>query len=291
MSQRNWCFTLNNYTFEEQLRIEDIDCRYLTYGIEEGENGTPHLQGYIEFGKVIRFNSVKKLIGERAHIEKRRGTREQARDYCHKDGEYFEKGNWDMGGQGTRNDLDTVRQLALEEGMRTVTASCNAQQIRVAEKFLTYNEEPRDWKPEVHWIYGPTGTGKTKLAMELTNPDDRYEKKNGSKWWNGYDNHEDVIIDDFRDSWWALTDMLSILDRYGHRVECKGGERQLRARKIIVTSAKAPEDCYKGVGEDIQQLLRRIDSVTKLGNEVEGVILEPLDKETDTIGDLVFLDI
>ena len=80
--------------------------------------------------------------------------------------------------------------------------------------------------------------------------------------------------------------MLSILDRYSHRIECKGGERQLRARKIIVTSAKAPEECYKNCGEDIKQLLRRIDTVTKLCNKDEGVILEPLVTKNQPIGQI-----
>lgn len=275
MSARNWTYTLNNYSVDEQLSIEAIECRYNIFGLEIGENGTPHLQGYIEFGKVMRFNAVKKLM-PRAHIEQRRGTREQARTYCMKDGEYIESGDWEAGGQGRRTDLDNMRNLALTDGMRAVTAIGNAQQIKVAEKFLTYNEEPRDWETEVIWLYGSTGTGKSKDAHEMCG-EDTYRKANGSKWWNGYDGHENVIIDDFRDSWWSLTDMLSILDRYEHRVECKGGERQLRARKIVITSARAPEECYKGCGEDIQQLLRRIHTVTRYGNEVEGVILEPLE--------------
>lgn len=275
MSARSWCLTINNPTFEEELFVqEEVECRYIISGDEKGEQGTNHLQIYIEFGKVMRFAAVKKLF-PRAHIEQRRGTREEARNYCMKEGAYIERGDWNAGGQGTRTDLDKIRTLAIEEGMRAVTAIGNAQQIKVAEKFLTYNEEPRDWKPTVEWIYGPTGTGKSKLAHEKLT-EDCYRKANGTKWWNGYDNHENVIIDDFRDSWWSLTEMLSLLDRYEHRIECKGGERQFRPKHIIVTSAKAPEDCYKGTGEDIQQLLRRIDTVTKLGNEVEEVILELL---------------
>lgn len=273
MSARAWCYTINNYTLQEQLDVDSIECRYNIFGLEKGKEGTKHIQGYIEFSKVVRFSAIKKLL-PRAHIEMRKGTRDQARDYCKKEGKFTEHGDWNAGGQGRRTDLDSIRELALTDGMRAVTAIGNAQQIKVAEKFLTYNEEGRDWKPEVEWIWGPTGTGKSKLAHEKLG-EDTYRKSTGSKWWNGYDNHSNVIIDDFRDSWMPLTEMLSLLDRYEHRVECKGGERQFRPKKIIVTSAKRPEDCYKGCGEDIQQLIRRIDTVTELSNDVKGVILEP----------------
>lgn len=50
----NWCFTLNNYT-DEDIKIlnSSIDPRIKAWVFQEetGENGTPHLQGYMNFGK------------------------------------------------------------------------------------------------------------------------------------------------------------------------------------------------------------------------------------------------
>lgn len=141
-SIRNFCFTLNNYTEEEVQKIENINCQYMIFGKEVGEEGTPHLQGYCELFKKTRFNTIKKFI-PRAHIEQRYGTQEEAILYCMKsDKEPFIKGEPKK--QGERNDLDLVRRIALEDGMRTVTSKFNNQQIAVASKFLTYNEEPRD---------------------------------------------------------------------------------------------------------------------------------------------------
>lgn len=271
---RNFCFTLNNYTQEEEDDIKKIHHEYIIYGKEIGEEGTPHLQGYIELTKKMRFSSVKKLM-PRAHIEARRGTQQQAIDYCKKEGNFIELGI--CKNQGHRTDLDTVRRTALEGGMREVTAIANLQGIQVAQKFLTYNEPARDWKPEVKWFWGTTGTGKSKTAREELG-EDIYTKNDGTKWWDGYDGHEDVIIDDFRPSWWNITEMLSLLDRYEKRVEVKGGWRQLRARRIIITSALAPNACYTNTGEAIQQLLRRIDEVRQFVPnvpEVARVILEP----------------
>ena len=38
---RNFCFTLNNYTEEEENILITADCKYLVMGKEVGESGTP----------------------------------------------------------------------------------------------------------------------------------------------------------------------------------------------------------------------------------------------------------
>lgn len=262
MAVRNWCFTINNWKNDDIEAINSwSDASYVVYGKEVGENNTPHLQGYVELTKKCRLSYMKKLHNT-AHWEPRMGTQSEAINYCIKDNDYVEIGTKKKAGE--RTDLDRVRTMALEDGMRMVTAKGNSQQIRIAEKFLTYNEEPRDWKPEVIWIWGPTGTGKSRLARERCNLSDLYTKNDGTKWWEGYDGHEDVIIDDFRDSWWSITEMLSLLDRYEKRVEYKGGLRQFKPKKIIVTSAMEPSACYRNTGERIDQLMRRIDEIINL---------------------------
>ena len=265
MQCRNWCFTVNNWTEEDIAGLQASGYTYMIYGREVGKNGTPHLQGYIEFGIGKRLTTMKNING-RAHWEPRKGTQEQAVKYCKKDNDFEEFG--EMKTQGLRKDLDAVRQNALESGMRMVTSYYNAQQIRVAQIFLSFNEEPRDWVPEVIWLWGPTGTGKSKLARELLDGD-VYVKNTGNKWWNGYDGHEEVIIDDFRDDWWTLVYMLGLLDRYSFEVECKGGGRQFRARRIVVTSARSPQQCWVGSGEQIGQLIRRITRVQEVSDVTE----------------------
>jgi len=262
MSFKNWVFTLNNYTKEdiETLQQKDSEWDFIIFGKEIGEEGTPHLQGYIELKRRLTLKSIKKKIHDRMHLEPRRGSQAQAIEYCKKDGVFVELGK--PVEQGARKDLDLCRRMAMESGMRGVSAIGSFQQIRVAEKFLTYNEEIRDFKPEVTWIWGESGAGKSKLARELCDSDDVYTKNDSSKWFEGYDGHEYLILDDFRDSWMTITDFLSLIDRYERRLEFKGGYRQLVAKKIVITSIKAPEEMYlHAAGEPKEQILRRIDTI------------------------------
>lgn len=92
MTARNWCFTLNNYTEDELEHIRENwklpDVSYYIAGHEVGEeDGTPHLQGYVELGgNSRRLPGAKSVLGiARIHLERRMGTREQAINYTIKE--------------------------------------------------------------------------------------------------------------------------------------------------------------------------------------------------------------
>lgn len=84
---RNWCFTINNFNDVDVEALHALashpDVRYICIGDEVGDEGTKHLQGYIEMRGPSRFNAMKeKLGGSRVHLEARRGTAKQAAEYC-----------------------------------------------------------------------------------------------------------------------------------------------------------------------------------------------------------------
>lgn len=85
---RNACFTINNPKMHENQpdqRQEPSLCpekmRYLGYALERGTSGTIHWQGYVELRSQVSLSSLKVLLGNSAHIEARKGTAQQARDY------------------------------------------------------------------------------------------------------------------------------------------------------------------------------------------------------------------
>jgi hypothetical protein len=65
--------------------------------------GTPHLQGYVHFERTKRLSGVRVLFPHGTHLEPRRGTPEQAADYCKKDGDFEERGV--LPAQGRRTDI------------------------------------------------------------------------------------------------------------------------------------------------------------------------------------------
>lgn len=79
---RDWCFTLNNAEDEWEFPA-DPSTTYYIYQREIGENGTPHVQGFVQFKNPRAMGGLKKLI-PRAHWESRRGTAQEASDYCEK---------------------------------------------------------------------------------------------------------------------------------------------------------------------------------------------------------------
>jgi len=288
---RNWCFTLNNPEEEtvdlvaydggaaqyfragdgERIKalIARVDIVFIVCQEERGESGTRHLQGYIEFDRSTRFNKVKALLGERAHLEMRHGTQDQAIAYCKKADSYVEGGiRFEIGTpKGSGGFKQAV--LDIQSGM-----SVRAVALEHPEVYVRHGRGLRDLagisKPDRHWameimiFYGPTGAGKSYSAMQLdknayTPP---WPARNGVWWWDQYDGQETVILDEFRCQV-SLTTMLKLLDRYPHQVQVKGGFVKFTSKRIIITTNLAPETWYGKVG-DVSPLRRRLTDFAKI---------------------------
>lgn len=116
---KQFVFTWNNYTAATLQLLRDIPqtCyHYLVYGQEVAPTtGTPHLQGYVSFVERKRIAWVRNLF-QGAHIELARGTPLQCREYCIKDGDYTEFGDFaSITFQGKRTDIDEYREWLTEQ--------------------------------------------------------------------------------------------------------------------------------------------------------------------------------
>lgn len=241
-----------------------------------------HYHVLLHFDCQVALSTVVKLFGDDSgvHCEVMKGTFEQAKAYCTKDSDrvpgsaVFEWGVPPQ--QGKRKDIDTVKDvLRAGGGMRDIAERVSSYQaLKSGELLLKFFEAKRDWKPEVLWFHGATGTGKTKRAFELfaekkaSESDEAWVSGKNLQWWEGYDAHQFVIFDDFRKDFCTFHELLRILDRYPYRVMTKGGSRQLLAKYIVITCPWKPEVLFNTRSdEDIQQLMRRIDSVELFGEE------------------------
>lgn len=254
--------------------VRDPECAtYHVYGREVcPTTKRKHLQGYIRFTNAKSKSAIQALLGvPGCHLEPRKGTEREASDYCKKDGDYFERGECQDAAPGKRTDLESARAHlggSSPSVGELIDLGYNYQVLRYAEKYLVYRGPARDPNadpPNIRWYYGETGTGKSRTAgLEAAECADLVYRCTGPAakgsrwWWDGYDGHRSVIIDDFRPTWCGLSFLLNLLDRYGMRVEAKGGSRQFLAKNIWVTSPKHPETYFHEAGEDLEQLLRRI---------------------------------
>ncbi len=264
---RNYVFTSFKLEIETKHVGDGESIRYLVWGEEVcPTTGKKHLQGYVEFREGVTVRRAQTLLDlPRCWFHARRGTAKQAVDYVKKDGSVTEHGV--PGKQGKRTDLDAVRDLMADGGgLRDVLLEgASYQGARYAQLWLSALESKRTDRPEVRWYWGETGSGKSRAAgIEAAEcdggPDDVYWHA-GGKWWDGYDGHGVVIMDDFRPEDMKYNKLLKLLDYNPLRLEVKGGYRQFKAKLVIITMPKHPDGCYGEAGEDLGQLIRRIDVI------------------------------
>lgn len=261
---RNWLFTLNNPETND-LPEDWKHMRFRVYQRERGDAGTEHLQGYVEFTKPVRLVAVRELL-PRAHWERRRGTQDQARDYCSKEDTRID-GPWIFGElprQGCRNDLQAVRDLidggAPEMEIAQTHFGAWCRYGRAFREYKRLRAEHRNFKTEVRVYWGPPGTGKSRRVMEES--PDAYWKPGNCIWFDDYDGGSDVVLDDFY-GWLPWSTLLNMLDRYPMKVQTKGGMVNFCPKRIFITSNKPPEEWYSNP-HDMQALLRRIDFIEQM---------------------------
>ena len=274
MASRGWMFTINNPQEEDIPTLEWKNAKYIVYQKEVGENGTEHFQGYLYLKCVARLSALKKL-NSRAHWEQRRGSHDQARAYCIKEDSRVD-GPWELGvepKQGKRNDIHEMVQACrdLKKPLIEIVEEHPVAYVKyhkAVDKIRAMCIPERSWETEVFWFYGPTGTGKSRLAFEMCeNP---YVKPMGTKWFDGYLGQEDVIFDDLRGDTFKMHELLRLFDRYQMQVEYKGGMVQWCPKRIFVTTPFTPQQMFAAQSDDrIDQLLRRIKEIREFKVKTE----------------------
>lgn len=258
---RGYVFTLNNWTEEEVEKLrQQAGYKYLIFGREVGENGTPHLQGYVYWKAAKTFSACKKALGSRYHIEAQKGSCEQAIDYCKKENNYEEIGHPPLTqkekGDKNKKRYERAWDLAKQGKIEEIDADIRVRHFGTLKRIRSeYQQVPESVSVLEHeWYWGDSGTGKTRKARE-SNPGAYL--KNPNKWWCGYVDQEVVVIDEWSPSHECLASHLKQwADHHPFCAETKGSSMCIRPRKIIVTSNYSMEQCFSRE-EDLEPLRRR----------------------------------
>lgn len=246
-------------------------CDYAVAAKEKAPTtGHEHIHFYVHLTSSYRF--PKKLLDFKQHVDSCRGSPKQCIDYVKKDGDIIcEWGQIPRQGQLTYDDL---KEMSLNETPAPYVRikehiDQKENDLKVFRDMLSEIKNNELKAPEITYITGPSGIGKTynayKMALEkydedkigkLTLKNDFVDVINPSA--------ECFVIEEFRPSQMKGADFLQLIDKYGYRCNVKGGFETLRPKEIIICSIVDPANIYHD--ELNVQFQRRITNLIRLGD-------------------------
>ena len=252
--------TLNEIEVFGEVRDYLIGLKQFQYIIACKEKapstGHEHIHIYVQFKDSIKL-SLKKLKG--GHLEKCRGSPQQNKAYIEKDGNViYESGEMKIKGGHT---ISQVKKMSKEEREELPLVYANiVKRINDEEakklKVVNYYKG----KIEVYWLWGESGAGKTRRALQEIGEAEFNEVKYDGNFWHGVtEDTEIALYDDWRDTHMKPTELINFIDYNSHIMNVKGGTIRNNYKKIFITTLQDPEKIYSNVPEETRkQWLRRI---------------------------------
>lgn len=279
--KRDWILTLNEQTLMNYNEIKNYfySLKSISYFIcvEHVGSKNKHYHILAQFENTIKL-SLKRLYG--AHVEFLRGTPQEALTYLlcednkHKENGITSKIIDEVGEIKNHGRMLKVKEIlaASEEDLKDLDFRFYQTAKRIKDNFnemeqmdnlLTQIENDVLKGPEVYYIYGNPGSGKTYGAYKLALS--KFKHKEIGKIYinNKYFKfvNEDAkcfIIEEFRDSQLSATEFLQLTDKYGYTAATKGGWKTIRPEMIIICCYKHPNEIYINKNENNEQFKRRI---------------------------------
>lgn len=296
-STRKWHITINNpldHGFDHEKIIEVLQLfapSYFCLCDEMSTTGTLHTHIYIEAHSGIRFGTIKGRFPT-AHIEKAKGNARQNRVYIQKGGKWedTEKAStvipdtffeWGEIPPEKEEKPSRMAQLVqdVQAGLSTVeiiekdpSMAFRVREIELLRQTLLaekYSSENR--KLEVTYLYGATGTGKTRSIFEAHNPRDicritNYRAGKGIS----FDNYtgQDILVFEEFNSQISLEEMLNFLDVYPLSLPARYNDRVACFTKVYITSNQSLDRQYRSEQtsrpETWKAFLRRIHNIQEV---------------------------
>lgn len=250
-----WLLTIPQHEFIPYLPPQ---CVYIKGQLEQGQGGFIHWQVLVVFQRSVRLNAVRNVFGP-FHAELTRSS--SSSDYVWKEdtriaGTQFEIGKLPHK-RNCKRDWDVIWEQAKSGDINAIDKSVLVPHYNSIKRIMQDHLTPCAIQREVFLYWGATGLGKSKLAWEEAGFD-AYPKDPRTKFWDGYQGHEVVVIDEFRGAI-DISHLLRWFDRYPVIVEIKGSSIVLKANKIFITSNLYIDEWYPNIDKcTIDALKRRI---------------------------------
>lgn len=293
-SSRKFQLTINNPTQHgfDHARIKAILAEFTSVIYwcmcdEIGEKGTPHTHLYIATRNCVMFDTMhKRFFG--AHIEQAKGSHQENRDYIRKEGKWLEDAKHETNLADTFEEWGelpperSAKESQSEQIMEMVCAGhSNAEilnEIPSAYYKLNHIEQARQtlleakfrdtWRNlEVTYIWGETGSGKTRSVMEAYGYSNVYRVTDYAHPFDSYKGQDVILFDEFRSSL-PLSAMLIYLDGYPVELPCRYANKVACFTKVYLISNIPLEQQYPNIQVDEptswKAFCRRIHNVQRI---------------------------
>lgn len=290
---RKWLLTINNpevHGFPQDKifsALEGLTLVYACFCDEVGENGTYHTHVFLQGKNAIRFSTIKNLFPP-AHIDVANGTARQNRDYIRKEGRWAkdkkketnlpetfrEVGECPDEHPGRRTDLEDLYQ-AIKDGMtddeiletypRYMFHMDKVQKARQIVLEAHYRKEFR--LMEVEYIWGETGSGKTRGIAERFGYENIYRVTDYDHPFDGYAQQNVIVFEEFRSSL-KIEDMLKYLEGHPLVLPSRYFNKQACYTKVFLLTNIPFESQYPDIQKHWPQtwlaFKRRVHSIREL---------------------------
>lgn len=292
--EKGWTHEKLKYTLQNMATVT-----YYCMGDEIGQEGTYHTHIYFASKNPKAFTTMQNFLPG-AHLEAPDGTAQQNRDYVFKEGEKFNKdpetgaydytdsqgkkhigthydttneewGELPQDRQGARTDIADLYEMIKDGCSNVEIMESNPKYMMHLDKIERARQSYREsvyvdtWRDiEVTYIWGATGSGKTRSVMEKYGYGNVYRVTDYAHPFDSYKGQDVILFEEFRSSL-PISDMLKYLDGYPVEFPARYSNKVACFTKVYFSTNIDIRAQYRHVQEEEQEtwqsFVRRIGNV------------------------------
>ena len=260
-----WILTIPQHLY---MPFKPPGVAYVRGQLECGaDTGYLHWQLLVVCEKKLRLGGIKKIFGNEVHGELTRSS--AADEYVWKEetrvaGTQFELGQRPFQ-RNNKRDWDAIWDAAVDGRLADIPAGVRVSSYSSISRIRKDHLKPRALERIVFVFVGTTGLGKSRRAWHEASFD-AYPKDPNTKFWDGYQGQENVVMDEFRGKI-DISNILRWTDRYPVSVETKGSGVVFNARRLWITSNLHPSQWYPELDPETKDALMRRLNITVFTEE------------------------